>query len=103
MLAKIKDRDGQYVWMPSVRDGQPDLLLGKPVNMSEYAPNTFTTGLYAAVYGNFDFYWICDADAMTVQVLDQPYATKNQIGYIWDYFGDGMPVIGEAFARVKLG
>lgn len=103
MLVKIKDGDGQYVWMPSVRDGQPDLLLGKPVNISEYAPNTFTTGLYAAVYGNFDFYWICDADAMTVQVLDQPYATKNQIGYIWDYFGDGMPVIGEAFARVKLG
>jgi HK97 family phage major capsid protein len=103
MLAKIKDGDGQYVWMPSVRDGQPDILLGKPVNMSEYAPNTFTTGLYAAVYGDFSFYWICDADAMTVQVLDQPYATKNQIGYIWDYFGDGMPVIGEAFARVKLG
>jgi HK97 family phage major capsid protein len=103
MLAKIKDGEGQYVWMPSVRDGQPDILLGKPVNMSEYAPNTFTTGLYAAVYGDFSFYWICDADAMTVQVLDQPYATKNQIGYIWDYFGDGMPVIGEAFARVKLG
>ena len=46
MLAKIKDSDGQYIWQPSVQLGQPDLLLGVPVRMSEYAPNTFTAGKY---------------------------------------------------------
>ncbi len=104
MLAKIKDGEGQYVWQPSVAMGQPDMLIGHPVNMSEYAPSTFTTGLYAAVLGDFkQGYWICDADQIMIQVLRELYATTNQIGYLVDYFGDGAPVLPEAFARVKLG
>lgn len=103
MLAKLKDGDDQYIWYPSVRDDQPDRLLGKTVNMSEYAPNTFTTGKYVGIYGNFNHYWIADADALTIQVLNEVYATTNQTGYLWNFFGDGMPVIGEAFARVTLG
>ena len=71
--------------------------------MSEYAPNTYTTGKYAAVFGDFKYYWICDADILTVQVLNELYAPNNQIGYLYNYFGDGAPVVGEAFARVKLG
>ncbi len=103
MLAKIKDGEGQYVWQGSVINGQPDNLLGAPFYMSEYAPNTFTTGLYVAVYGNFkQGYWIVDANEIYVQVLRELYAATNQIGYIVDYFGDGAPVLPEAFARVKL-
>ena len=102
MLAKIKDSDGQYIWQPSVQLGQPDLLLGVPVRMSEYAPNTFTAGKYVAVLGDFRYYWICDADPLTIQVLTELYATTNQIGYLYHYFGDGAPVVGEAFARVAL-
>lgn len=103
MLAKIKDGDGQYVWQGSVAVGQPDRLLGAPVFMSEWAPYTFTTGLYVAVFGDFKAgYWICDADQINVQVLRELYAATNQIGYLVDYFGDGAPVLPEAFARVKL-
>ena len=104
MLAKIKDGEGQYVWQGSVINGQPDRLLGSPVYMSEYAPNTYTAGLYAAVFGDFkQGYWICDANAIAIQVLRELYATTNQIGYLVDYFGDGAPVLPEAFARVKMG
>lgn len=103
MLAKLKDTEGQYIWQPSVALGQPDTLLGHRVHMSEYAPNTYTTGKYAAVFGDFKYYWICDADNLTVQVLNELYAPNNQIGYLYNYFGDGAPVVGEAFARVKLG
>lgn len=104
MLAKIKDGDGQYVWQPSVVAGQPDMLLGAPVNMSEYAPNTFTTGLYVAVYGDFkNGYWICDSDGLYIKVLNELYSEYNEIGYIINYFGDGAPVLPEAFSRVKLG
>ena len=53
MLAKIKDGNGQYVWQPSVISGQPDRLDGHPVNMSEYAPKTFTTGRYVGIFGDF--------------------------------------------------
>ncbi|MGI6239985.1 MAG: phage major capsid protein [Christensenellales bacterium] len=103
-IAKIKDGEGQYVWQPSVQLGQPDFLLGSPVNMSEFAPNTYTTGKYAAIYGDFKAgYWVCDADQVYLKVLNELYAEYNQIGYVIHYFGDGAPVLSEAFARVKLG
>jgi HK97 family phage major capsid protein len=104
MLAKIKDGEGQYIWQGSLVNGQPDRLLGHPVYMSEYAPNTYATGLYVAVFGDFkQGYMICDANGLNVQVLKELYAPTNQIGYLVDYFGDGAPVLAEAFSRVKLG
>ena len=102
-VAKIKDSDGQYIWQPSGQLGQPDRLLGAPVYMSEFAPATMTAGLYVAVYGDLSYYWICDADALYLQVLNELYATTNQVGYLFQYFGDGAPVVGEAFARLKMG
>lgn len=104
MLAKIKNGEGQFIWQPSIAQGQPDTLLGAPVYMSEYAPNTYTAGLYAAVYGAFkQGYMICDSDSLYVTLLDQLYAEYGQIGYIIEYFGDGAPVLPEAFSRVKMG
>lgn len=104
MVAKLKDGDGQYIWQGSVVTGQPDRLLGAPIYLSEYAPNTFTTEQYVAVFGDFrQGYWICDADSVAIQVLKELYAATNQIGYLVDYFGDGAPVLPEAFARVQLG
>ncbi len=103
MLAKIKDGDGQYMWQAARTAGEPDMLLGRPVNMSEYAPNTFTTGLYAGMFADFSKYWIADAMDMQVQVLKELYAETNQTGYIGRLESDGMPVLEEAFARVKLG
>lgn len=103
MVAKLKNTaTGEYVWQPSTQMGQPDRLLGSPVNMSEFAPNTYTAGLYAAVYGDFEYYWICDADQLTLQVLNEIYALSNQVGYLFQYFGDGAPVVAEAFARLKM-
>jgi hypothetical protein len=38
----------------------------------------------------------------TLQRLVELYAESNQTGFIGRYQGDGAPVLGEAFARVKL-
>lgn len=101
-VAKLKDSDGQYIWQPSVAAGTPDRLLGIPVNMSEYAPNTFTTGLYVGILGDFSNYWICDSLAMEIMALYELYARTNQVDFIGRLETDGMPVVEEAFARVKL-
>lgn len=101
-VAKMKDGSEAYIWQPSIQDGQPDRLLGLPVEMSEFAPNNISAGNYAAVLGNFSNYWICDADTLTMQVLRELYARTNQVGYLYEYFGDGAPVLGEAFARLKV-
>ena len=101
-LVKIKDVDGQYIWRESVRVGEPDLLLGRPLTISEYVPNTFTTGLYVGIYGDLSQYWIADAMDLELQRLVELYAETNQVGIIGRAKADGMPVLAEAFARVKL-
>lgn len=102
MARKLKDGMGQYIWQPSVQQGQPDLLLGRPYKMSEYCPNTFTASKYVGIIGDFSFYWIADALSMRIQRLNELYAAANQIGFIGRLESDGMPVLNEAFARVKL-
>ena len=102
MLARIKDANNQYIWQPSVVEGTPDRLLGKPVTMSEYAPNTFTAGKYVGMLGDFRNYWICDGMNVEVQVLRELYARTNQIDYIARLSTDGMPVLEECFSRVTL-
>lgn len=101
-IAKLKDGDGQYLWRESVRVGEPDRVLGFPVYMSEYAPNTFTTGQYVGLLGDWSFYWIAIALEMDLQRLVELYAATNQVGFIGRLEADGMPVLEEAFVRVTL-
>ena len=102
MISKLKDGDGQYLWRESVRAGEPDRLLNIPAHISEYAPNTFTTGLYVGILGDFSHYWIADSMAFELQRLEELYAETNQIGLIGRLESDGMPVLEEAFVRVTL-
>ena len=101
-IALLKDGDGQYIWRESVRVGEPDRILGLPVMMSEFAPNTFTTGLYVGILGDWSRYWIADALSFQLQRLAELYAETNQVGFIGRLETDGMPVLEEAFVRVKL-
>lgn len=101
-VSKLKDGDGQYLWRESVRAGEPDRLLNLPVMMSEYSPNTMTASQYVGIVGDFSHYWIADALDMQVQRLVELYAETNQTGFIGRMESDGMPVLEEAFARVKL-
>src|SRR5437763_9129360 len=101
-ITKLKDGEGQYIWRQSVRDGEPDTLLVLPLTLSEFAPNTFTTGLYVGLLGDFQHYWIVDALSMQIQRLNELYAETNQVGFIGRLETDGAPVLEEAFVRVKL-
>lgn len=102
MLTKLKDGEGQYVWRESVRAGEPNMLLGLPVVISELVPNTFTSGLYVGLLGDFSYYWIADALDMQLQRLVELYAHTNQTAFQGRMESDGMPVLAEAFVRVKL-
>jgi HK97 family phage major capsid protein len=101
-ISQLKDGDGQYLWQPSRQVGQPDTLLEFPFMMSEYAPNTFTTGLYVGLLGDFSYYWIADSLDLQIQRLVELYAETNQTGFITRQETDGMPVLEEAFSRMKL-
>lgn len=101
-IAQLKDGMGRYIFQPGLQLGTPDMLLGHQFNESEYAPNTFTTGLYVGIFGDFSYYHIADSLAMELQPLFELYAEANQVGFIGRKETDGMPVFEEAFARVTL-
>lgn len=101
-IVKLKDSNNQYIFRESLRAGEPDILLGHPIMISEFAPNTFTTGKYVGLFGDFSFYWIADSLSMEMQRLIETYAKTNQVGFIGRKETDGQPVLEEAFARVKL-
>jgi HK97 family phage major capsid protein len=100
-VRKFKDQYGQFIWQPGLIPGQPDRILNRPFYMSEYAPNTLTTGLYVGIIGDFSKYEIVDALDMELQVLMELFALSNQVGYIARTETDGMPVLAEAFTRIK--
>jgi HK97 family phage major capsid protein len=103
LIRKLKDGEGRYLWQPGLQVGQPDMLLNKPLVISEYAPQVFSSAKYAAMYGDFSYYWFVDRLAASVQrLIEQPYAGKGQIGLLFDGQGaDGMPILSEAFARMQ--
>lgn len=101
-IRKLKDGNGQYLWTAGLA-GTPDRILEVPYVMSEYAPNTFTSGLYVGIIGDFSNYWIAEQMGMEMQRLDELYAATNQVGFFGRMKLDGMPVLEEAFSRVKLG
>lgn len=101
IIRKLKTGDGEYLWRPGLTVAQEDLILSKPYVESEYFPSFASTN-YAGIVGDFSFFWVVDALTMTVQVLIELYAETNQNGYIGRKETDGMPVLEEAFQRLKL-
>ena len=101
MLRKVKDGNGQYLWSPGL-GGDADSIFGIPIIESEYAPNTFTTGLRVGLLGDLSYYWIAEAMSLNVQRLVELYARTNQVGFIGRAEIDAMPILAEAFVAVKL-
>ncbi len=102
-IAKLKDGNGQYLWRQGLVAGEPDVILQLPVAESEYVPNTFTTGQYVAMLGDYSFYHIAEAATFSVQRLLETAAKQNKVEMIGRLEADGMPVLAEAFVRGKLG
>lgn len=101
-VMKLKDSHGDYIWQKGFAEGEPDTILGIPVIESTLAPTTKTTGSYVAVLGDFSKYWFTYVDQLEIQVLLEKYADTLQVGYLANILAGGAPVLGEAFARLKI-
>jgi HK97 family phage major capsid protein len=103
MIRQLKDATtGIYYFDPAAVAGQPDRILGVPVMLSEYAPNTFTASQYVGIVGDFSHYWIADTGTIQIQRLNELYIVDGQVGFVSRFESDGAPALGEAFARVQL-
>ncbi|MGW2548309.1 phage major capsid protein, partial [Kitasatospora sp. NPDC001574] len=106
LIRKLRDDSGgagvgNYIWQAGLSADRPDTILDLPYLVNEFVPNTFTTGQYVGMLGDFSYYWIADALALEVQRLVELYAETNKIGFIGRLETDGMPVKPEAFIRLK--
>lgn len=102
-IRKLKDGNGQYLWQPGLANGEPGTICDLQFFSSEFAPNTFTSGLYVGILGDFSTYWIAEAMDLSIQVVKELYAESNLTGYICRADADGMPVLEQAWSRIKLG
>lgn len=100
-IRKLKTTDGQYLWAPSIKDGAPDTILGKPVYTSPYVPS-IAAGASVMAFGDFSYYWIGDRQGRTFQRLNELYAVTGQRGFIATQRVDGKLILPETVKILKM-
>lgn len=78
---KIKTTEGDYLWTPSLIDGQPDRFNGRPVFVTDSAPATLTAGTVAGAYLVPSDLVIGDRVPVTVQRLNELYSAAGFVGF----------------------
>lgn len=74
MLSKMKDADGNLIWRQSLIVGQPDTLLGRPVEIDEGMPGP-VAGNLAIAFGDFRQAYVIN-DRLGIRVLRDSYTNK---------------------------
>lgn len=94
-IRKLKDGNGLYLWQPSVRIGEPDTILNKPVKTSYFVPTIAATAKTVA-FGDYSYYWIADRQGRAFQRLNELYAVTGQVGFKATQRVDGKLILSEA-------
>lgn len=80
VVRKLKDTTNQYLWQPGMRLGEPDLLLGRPVEASPDMP-AIATVAKSVIFGDLSYYYIQDRAGISIQRLNELYAANGQVGF----------------------
>lgn len=83
-LRKLKDKNEQYLWQPSLQLGKPSSFAGYPLEAQEDIPAIGSAGSCdIAIFGDLKAgYRILDRQGMTVQRLLELFATAGLIGIL---------------------
>lgn len=95
-IKKLKDTTGQYLWQPSLKEGEPDRILGYPIYTSQFAPAD------KIAFGDFSYYNIGDRGARTFRSLTELFAGNGMVGFLAQERVDGVLVLPEAIQILKL-
>ncbi len=99
LVRKLKDTQGQYIWQPGLRAGEPDMLMGRPVFATDGMP-TVGSQTVSVLFGDFSYYVIADRANRTFQRLNELYAANGQVGFRMFERVDGNVVLGEAIRKL---
>ncbi len=92
----LKDSKGAYLWRES-----PDLLMGKPVLISNHMPSSIK-GLKPIAFGNFKYYWVIQRQALSVKTLIEKYLLNDETAFIGFERIDGRLIRPEAIKTIKM-
>jgi len=99
-IRKLKDANGQFLWQPSLMQGQPDRLIGYPLYTSPYVP-VIAAGAFTVAFGDFAHYWIADRAGRTLQRLNELYAGNGQVGFLAMQRVDAKVILSEGIKLLK--
>ena len=94
-IRKLKSIEGQYLWQPGLKEGQPDTLLNYRIVTSPYMPEV-AAGNKVILFGDFKSYWIADRQGRSFQRLNELFAVTGQVGFRATQRVDGRLVLPEA-------
>jgi HK97 family phage major capsid protein len=100
-VRKLKDSQGQYLWMPGIANGKPNTIDGDPYVEVPDMPSE-AANAYPVAYGDFSrAYSLVDRIAMTM--LRDPFtqATSGNIRFLFRRRVGGMVVLPEAIRKLK--
>lgn len=100
-IRKLKDGNGNYIWQPSVREGEPDRILNRPYRTSIYVPE-LAAGSRVMAFGDFSYYWIADRQGRSFKRLNELYATTGQVGFLASERVDGKLILPEAVKTLDI-
>ena len=100
-VRKLKDKNDNYLWQPSLTAGTPDTILGRPVYTSAYVPAIAANNKVIA-FGDFGFYWIADRQGRNFKKLSELYAATDQTGFVATQRVDGKLILPEAIKVLKM-
>ncbi|WP_455296497.1 phage major capsid protein [Brucella pituitosa] len=88
-LIKLKDLEGRPIWIPSLREGEPGTILGRPAILNDRNPGLGRLG--DIWYGDLSQYLIKDGSGPFVATSEHVHFTKNKtvIKIFWNV--DGSP------------
>jgi HK97 family phage major capsid protein len=94
--------DKTYLWAPGLVNGEPDVLLGKPV-YAQKDMDAATTGLKPILFGDFSYYLI--GDRAGISILRDPYtlATTGQVRFTAAIRTDGKLGLTAAVKYLLMG
>lgn len=101
-IRRLKDGNGQYLWMPGLSDGRPNTILGEPYLSAIDMPD-ISAGSLPVLYGDFARgYNIVDSTTMTM--VRDPYvlASSHKVRFLAHRRVGAQVVMAEAIKALKV-
>lgn len=98
-VMKLKNSDG-VPYIQQLANGEPPLLLGKPLIEINAMNAASSAGDAFALFGDMSFYYIAQKGSMRVKRLNELYAGNGQVGYRFEMRMDAHLLDRKSFIRL---